>query len=114
MASVDDDLRAGLHAVVQVDDVLIEQPDAAGGDGLADGGRVVRAMHAMAIYIHEGNKDMIYRIHGSPEVWTMGRAVSSGCIRMINQDVIHLADTVRDGSPLVVIADPAMRHLLMS
>lgn len=67
-----------------------------------------------ALYIHEGNQDTIYRIHGSPEVWTMGRAVSSGCIRMINQDVIHLADTVRDGSPLVVIADPAMKHLLTS
>jgi lipoprotein-anchoring transpeptidase ErfK/SrfK len=67
-----------------------------------------------ALYIHEGNRDTIYRIHGSPEVWTMGQAVSSGCIRMINQDVIHLADNVRDGSPLVVIADPAMSHLLTS
>ncbi|WP_133675120.1 L,D-transpeptidase [Aquamicrobium defluvii] len=65
-----------------------------------------------ALYIHEGNQDTIYRIHGSPEEWTIGQAVSSGCIRMVNQDVIHLADNVRDGSPLVVIADPAMRHLL--
>lgn len=65
-----------------------------------------------ALYIHEGNKDTIYRIHGTPEFWTIGKAVSSGCIRMVNQDVIHLADNVRDGSPLVVIADPSMKHLL--
>lgn len=59
-----------------------------------------------ALYIHEGNRDTIYRIHGSPEVWTIGKAVSSGCIRMINQDVIHLADNVRDGSPILVIPEP--------
>lgn len=59
-----------------------------------------------ALYIHQGNRDTIYRIHGSPEFWTIGKAVSSGCIRMINQDVIHLADNVRDGSTIVVIPDP--------
>jgi lipoprotein-anchoring transpeptidase ErfK/SrfK len=38
--------------------------------------------------------------------------VSSGCIRLVNQDIIHLHDTVHDGSPVVVIPDPARRHLL--
>jgi len=59
-----------------------------------------------ALYIHQGNRDTIYRVHGSPEFWTIGKAVSSGCIRMLNQDVIHLADNVRDGSTIVVIPDP--------
>lgn len=60
-----------------------------------------------ALYIHQGNRDTIYRIHGSPEFWTIGKAVSSGCIRMLNQDVIHLAENVRDGSTIVVIPDPS-------
>lgn len=59
-----------------------------------------------ALYIHKDGRDTIYRIHGSPEAWTIGKAVSSGCIRMLNQDVIHLYDNVRDGSKIVVIPDP--------
>lgn len=66
-----------------------------------------------ALYIHEGNRDTIYRIHGTPEFASIGKSVSSGCIRMLNQDVIHLADNVRDGSAIVVIPDPAMSHLLV-
>jgi len=66
-----------------------------------------------ALYIHEGNRDTIYRIHGSPEFHSIGKAVSSGCIRLLNQDVIHLADNVRDGSKIVVIPDPAKADLLM-
>jgi lipoprotein-anchoring transpeptidase ErfK/SrfK len=66
-----------------------------------------------ALYIHEGNRDTIYRIHGNPEFSSIGRAVSSGCVRMINQDVIHLAENVRDGSTIVVIPDPAMDHLIV-
>lgn len=60
-----------------------------------------------ALYIHEGGRDTIYRIHGSPEAWSIGKAVSSGCIRLLNQDVIHLYDEVRDGSPILVIPDPS-------
>ena len=45
----------------------------------------------------------IYRIHGSNEPWTIGHAVSSGCIRMRNQDVIDLSQRVRVGTRVVVI-----------
>jgi lipoprotein-anchoring transpeptidase ErfK/SrfK len=45
----------------------------------------------------------IYRIHGSNEPWTIGHAVSSGCIRMRNQDVIDLYQRVRVGTRVVVI-----------
>ncbi|MFC0807392.1 L,D-transpeptidase [Ensifer sp. P24N7] len=68
---------------------------------------------ARALYIHENGKDTLYRIHGTPEAFSIGKAVSSGCIRLINQDVIHLHDEVRDGSRIVVIPDPAMSHLLV-
>jgi lipoprotein-anchoring transpeptidase ErfK/SrfK len=45
----------------------------------------------------------LYRIHGSNEPWTIGQAVSSGCIRMRNDDVIHLYNQVKVGTRVVVI-----------
>jgi lipoprotein-anchoring transpeptidase ErfK/SrfK len=45
----------------------------------------------------------LYRIHGSNEPWTIGQAVSSGCIRMRNQDVIDLYQQVGVGAKVVVI-----------
>lgn len=68
---------------------------------------------ARALYIHQNGKDTLYRLHGTPEAHSIGKAVSSGCIRLINQDVIHLHDEVRDGSRIVVIPDPTMEHLLV-
>ena len=63
---------------------------------------------ARALYIHQGNVDTLYRIHGTAEAWTIGEAVSSGCVRLLHQDVIHLYDKVRSGSPIVVIAAGAV------
>jgi lipoprotein-anchoring transpeptidase ErfK/SrfK len=60
-------------------------------------------MGPRALYIHQGNADTLYRIHGNPDERTIGQAVSSGCVRMLPQDVIHLHDAVRSGSTLVVI-----------
>ena len=68
---------------------------------------------ARALYIHEGNRDTLYRLHGTPEAFTIGKAVSSGCIRLLNQDVIHLHDQVRDGSKIVVIPDPSKSQLMV-
>jgi lipoprotein-anchoring transpeptidase ErfK/SrfK len=66
---------------------------------------------ARALYIHQNGQDTLYRLHGTPEARTIGKAVSSGCIRLLNQDVIHLHDHVRDGSTIVVIPDPKMGQL---
>jgi len=88
------------------------EPYSIANGGMAPG--LTNPLGARALYIHKDGKDTIYRIHGSMEAWTMGRAVSSGCIRLINHDIIHLYDNVRDGSPLVVIPDPSMQHLLVS
>lgn len=57
-----------------------------------------------ALYIHQGNVDTLYRIHGNPDESTIGQAVSSGCIRLLPQDIIHLYDRVRVGAPLLVTA----------
>ncbi|MBB5043674.1 L,D-transpeptidase [Shinella fusca] len=53
---------------------------------------------ARAIYLG----DTLYRIHGTNEPWTLGKAVSSGCIRMANDDVVELFDKVDVGSLVVV------------
>ena len=58
---------------------------------------------ARAMYIHQGQVDTIYRIHGNPDETSIGKAVSSGCVRLLQQDVIHLADSVKTGSTLVVM-----------
>ncbi len=58
--------------------------------GLGMPGGADNPLGARAMYLWEGNKDTLYRIHGTNEPWTIGTSVSSGCIRMINQDVIDL------------------------
>jgi len=57
---------------------------------------------ARALYIYQNGKDTLYRLHGSPEWWSIGKSVSSGCVRLINQDIIDLYDRVPDGTPMVV------------
>jgi lipoprotein-anchoring transpeptidase ErfK/SrfK len=57
---------------------------------------------ARALYLFEGNKDTLYRIHGTNEPEKIGRAVSSGCIRMRNIDVIDLYNRVPEGTPVIV------------
>jgi lipoprotein-anchoring transpeptidase ErfK/SrfK len=57
---------------------------------------------ARALYLFQGNKDTLYRIHGTNEPETIGHAVSSGCIRMRNIDAIDLYDRVPLGTRVVV------------
>ncbi|MEM6383408.1 MAG: L,D-transpeptidase [Pseudomonadota bacterium] len=58
---------------------------------------------ARALYIFEGNVDTLYRVHGTTEDWSIGKAVSSGCVRMFNQDVIDLYGRVATNSPILVV-----------
>ena len=61
-------------------------------------------MGARAIYLFEGNRDTLYRIHGTNQPEYIGQAISSGCIRMTNEDVIDLYNRVKPGSVVVVLA----------
>ena len=61
-------------------------------------------MGARALYLFEGNKDTLYRIHGTNQPEYIGQAISSGCIRMTNEDVIDLYKRVKQGTVVVVIA----------
>ena len=66
-------------------------------------GGVDNPLGARGIYLYEGNKDTLFRIHGTNQPEYIGHAISSGCIRMTNEDVIDLYSQVRMGSPVVVL-----------
>jgi len=72
--------------------------------GLGVRGGPKSPLGARALYLFAEGRDLGYRIHGTTEPWTIGSDVSSGCIRMINQDVIHLYGRAPDGTPVVVLA----------
>jgi len=61
-------------------------------------------MGARALYLYAGNKDTLYRIHGTNQPEYIGQAISSGCIRMTNEDVIDLYNRAKEGSVVVVLA----------
>ncbi len=72
----------------------------------ANGGQppgITNPLGARALYIFKDGKDTLYRIHGSPEWKSIGTAASSGCVRLINQDVIDLYDRVSNKTPVVVL-----------
>src|SRR6202050_5969243 len=59
---------------------------------------------ARALYLFQGNTDTLYRIHGTNQPEYIGQAVSSGCIRMTNEDVMDLYARVKMGTVVVVLA----------
>ncbi len=62
---------------------------------------------ARAMYLYVGGQDSIYRIHGTTQPWSIGLNISSGCIRMINEDVIDLYDRVKVGTRVIVLMQGA-------
>jgi lipoprotein-anchoring transpeptidase ErfK/SrfK len=58
---------------------------------------------ARALYLYKGEVDTLFRIHGTRDPGSVGRAVSSGCIRMLNADIIELFDSVPIGTKVVVL-----------
>jgi lipoprotein-anchoring transpeptidase ErfK/SrfK len=95
---------AGVHSVTNKrewpdwtppDDMLKRRPDL---PRHMEGGPE-NPLGARAMYLGS----TLYRIHGSNEPWTIGTQVSSGCIRMRNEDVIDLYDRVKVGAKVVVI-----------
>ncbi len=58
---------------------------------------------ARALYLYRGGADSLFRIHGTNQPWTIGQNMSSGCIRMMNDDVSHLYERAGKGTKVVVI-----------
>lgn len=67
-------------------------------------GGINNPLGARALYLHRGGRDTMYRLHGTNVPSSIGTAVSSGCIRLFNHDIIDLHDRARIGTPVVVLA----------
>jgi lipoprotein-anchoring transpeptidase ErfK/SrfK len=77
---------------------------AAYAGGMAGG--IGNPLGARALYLYRGKQDTYFRLHGTNEPDTIGTAVSSGCIRLFNHDIIDLFNRVPVGAPVVVLQEP--------
>lgn len=66
-------------------------------------GGPMNPLGARALYLFKDGKATLFRIHGTTEPWSIGQASSSGCIRMINQDIIDLYERVESGTKVIVM-----------
>lgn len=84
-------------------DMIAREPDRYGplANGMEPG--PTNPLGARALYLFKNGEDTLYRIHGTNEDWSIGRAMSSGCIRMLNQDVMDLYLRVVNGSRVIVL-----------
>ena len=74
-------------------------------DGMPGGPQ--NPLGARALYLFQGDVDTLYRIHGTFQPETIGKAVSSGCVRMINADVADLYERVSIGAKVIVLSELA-------
>jgi lipoprotein-anchoring transpeptidase ErfK/SrfK len=87
------------------DEMVERQPEIAqfsAANGGMNGG-LANPLGARALYIFRDGKDSLFRIHGTPEWRSIGKAVSSGCVRMLNQDVIDLYDRLPEKAEIIVM-----------
>ncbi|NGO63302.1 L,D-transpeptidase [Rhizobium daejeonense] len=66
-------------------------------------GGINNPLGARAIYLYRGGNDTMFRLHGTNQPWSIGEAMSSGCVRMMNHDVIDLYERVKVGGRVVVM-----------
>lgn len=86
------------------DEMVARQPELSKysiANGGMDGG-LKNPLGARALYIFSDGKDTLYRLHGNPDWRSIGKAVSSGCVRLLNQDVIDLYQRVPLKARIVV------------
>lgn len=70
-------------------------------DGMDGGPR--NPLGARALYLYQGNVDTLYRLHGTSDPRSIGRSVSSGCVRLMNQDIIDLYNRVPLDTKVIVL-----------
>lgn len=85
-------------------DMIRREPDkyARYADGMEGGPD--NPLGSRALYLYQNGQDTLFRIHGTPQPWTIGQSVSSGCIRMVNAHVEHLYKKVPIGATVRVYA----------
>ena len=86
-------------------DMIARQPQlakySAANGGMKPG--LKNPLGARALYIFQDGKDTLYRLHGSPDWSSIGKRASSGCVRLINQDIIDLYERVPEKAPVLVV-----------
>lgn len=86
-------------------DMIARQPElekySAANGGMVPG--LGNPLGARALYIFQNGRDTLYRLHGTTENWSIGKAVSSGCVRFINHDIVDLYNRVPNNARIVVI-----------
>ena len=80
--------------------MIKRQPEAAKWARGMPGG-LDNPLGARALYLHQGGKDTLFRIHGTNQPEYIGQAISSGCIRLTNWDALKLAELVKPGTRVV-------------
>lgn len=83
--------------------MLRRDPEANGPYRNGVPGGLNNPLGARALYLYRNNRDTMFRIHGTNQPQSIGLAMSSGCVRMLNHDVIDLYDRVPSGARVVVI-----------
>ena len=83
--------------------MIAREPDRYGPYAGGMEGGVENPLGPRALYLYKDGRDTLFRIHGTTEPYTIGTNVSSGCIRLMNQDIIDLYRRVPTGAKVVVI-----------
>lgn len=78
------------------------EPDVYGPFSRGIPGGIRSPLGARALYLYRGGRDTFYRIHGTNDMESIGNSGSAGCIRLFNQDIIHLYNLVPEGTPVHV------------
>jgi lipoprotein-anchoring transpeptidase ErfK/SrfK len=88
---------------VPTPDMIRREPKRYGPYAGGMAGGVGNPLGPRALYLYADGRDTYYRLHGTVEPWTIGTMVSSGCVRLLNQDIIDLYRRVPVGTKVVVL-----------
>jgi lipoprotein-anchoring transpeptidase ErfK/SrfK len=83
--------------------MIRRKPQLAKWAGGMPGGIPENPLGSRAIYLYAGGRDTLFRIHGTNEPASIGTAASSGCIRMLNDEVEQLYDSIALGTKVIVL-----------
>ena len=83
-------------------EMVKRRPELAKYQGTGMEGGEDNPLGARALYLYDNGKDTLFRIHGTNEPWSIGLNVSSGCIRMLNENVIELYSMAKIGAKVIV------------
>lgn len=75
-------------------------------------GGLFNPLGARALYLYQNGRDILFRLHGTTEPWSIGQAVSSGCVRLLDEDIADLYGRVDVGTEVIVRHNPRARMVL--